>query len=327
MAILIVDNSTARRQHLERLLQSAGHFEVMTASTARETFRILGLLPSEAVPAPDEHHLKQNDLPQTDGIEASRQLNADDRYREEPVILVTEQPDERELRLAFTAGAADYLARPLFPAVLLARVEAALKLKRELDRGKARERELMEAQELLKRANANLNRLANLDPVTGIANRRQFDSSLEDEWRRAYREEKPLALLLADIDCFKSYNDTFGHPEGDRALREIAAALSRPLNRAGDLVARYGGEEFAVILPWTEAAGAAIVAENLRQAVQELRLPQAAPTRQQSALTISLGVAAVSPRQGGAPGDLLTAADRALYRAKAAGRNRVMVDG
>lgn len=162
------------------------------------------------------------------------------------------------------------------------------------------------------------------DGLTGLANRRAFDEALEREWRRAGRDRQALSLVLLDLDCFKSFNDLYGHPEGDAALRRAALAVKAALKRPGDFVARYGGEELAIILPGAGAAGSARVAEMIREAVEGLLTPHAGSPW--GRVTASLGVASA----GGAvhdtmrsPEALVLAADSALYRAKAAGRNRV----
>jgi diguanylate cyclase (GGDEF)-like protein len=165
---------------------------------------------------------------------------------------------------------------------------------------------------------AEQQRLAVTDGLTGIANRRQFDSVLARELLRAVRYSRPLALILLDLDDFKRFNDRYGHPAGDGVMRALALVLAQSL-RAMDLAARYGGEEYAVILPETDGASACQVAEHLRQMVAQLPL---APQAGASQVTISLGVA-VAPEHGATPDDLVRAADAALYEAKRLGKNRV----
>jgi diguanylate cyclase (GGDEF)-like protein len=160
------------------------------------------------------------------------------------------------------------------------------------------------------------------DALTGIPNRRAFDFRFDEEFRRAQREGRSVALLMADIDHFKPYNDAYGHPRGDLCLRRIADELENAVARPADFVARYGGEEFAVVLPETNEAGALRVAEALRTVVEKMGQPN---WRADGPVTISLGVAALTPRAGDEPEDLIGAADRALYRAKQSGRNRVEV--
>jgi diguanylate cyclase (GGDEF)-like protein len=167
-----------------------------------------------------------------------------------------------------------------------------------------------------------LENLAFLDGLTGIANRRQFDEHLEREWRRLTRRSAPLSLLMIDIDHFKGLNDHYGHGYGDDCLRRVAGALADVARRSGDLPARYGGEEFAVVLPDTGTDGALTVAEKIRAAVEALRLPHVA-SRVAGHVTVSVGVAGGIPRHRGTPRELVNAADRALYRAKSSGRNRI----
>ncbi|GAB2874146.1 hypothetical protein GCM10027277_49230 [Pseudoduganella ginsengisoli] len=176
-----------------------------------------------------------------------------------------------------------------------------------------------------------LRRLTSTDALTEIANRRAFDQELEREWRRAMRANSPLALLMIDVDCFKRYNDTRGHPAGDACLRAVAQALAGATRRAGDLVARYGGEEFVVLLPQTTAADAERLAQRMCDAVLALGLPHGASLAGPN-VTVSIGVGSVVPawsgsapdsRDDAAPGaQLVEAADHALYQAKEAGRNR-----
>jgi diguanylate cyclase (GGDEF)-like protein len=206
---------------------------------------------------------------------------------------------------------------------LLGAVAAAYRLR--LLRAHAREAELIrlveERTSQLQRANDHLQRLSYVDPLTGIGNRRHFEEILEVEWRRASRAGSPMTLLMVDIDQFKLYNDTFGHLAGDRCLSRVASILEQSVQRAGDLLARYGGEEFAAILTNTDESGGAEVAERLRAAVEQFVLePSDDPKR---GVTISVGVAAGIPGEVGSSEILLTAADRALYAAKRAGRNRV----
>ncbi|MDR3592559.1 MAG: diguanylate cyclase [Negativicutes bacterium] len=176
-------------------------------------------------------------------------------------------------------------------------------------------------QKYLAAANAELQRLSHQDWLTGIANRRFFDEFMERMWRQAARDGEPISLLIADIDFFKLFNDRYGHQAGDDCLRQVAGALKDQVGRAADFVARYGGEEFAVILPFTDLPGALNVAEKLRAAVEALQIEHW--RSEKGAVTISVGVAMAMPGQGSDPQDLVLVADKALYRAKEKGRNRV----
>jgi len=184
--------------------------------------------------------------------------------------------------------------------------------------------ELTQIRRQLTETNAQLARLSTLDTLTGVANRRRFDEVLGHEWRRAARDGTPLSLVFCDIDFFKNYNDGYGHLEGDECLVKVARAVHGISNRPGDLAARYGGEEFVLVLPGTGDEGAATLAERLRARIEELDIPHAySPLGPR--LTISLGVATAVPRPGSEPAELLALADRAVYAAKAEGRNRVKV--
>jgi diguanylate cyclase (GGDEF)-like protein len=163
--------------------------------------------------------------------------------------------------------------------------------------------------------------LAHADALTGLANRRAFDETLDSEWQRAIRGKQPLALLLIDVDLFKSYNDIHGHIGGDQCLRSIANIIANTLQRASDTASRFGGEEFAIILPNTHIEGALAVAESIRQAVAAMNIPH--PCNPHGCQTISVGVAAATPNQGDSILSLLKLSDHALYRAKDLGRNRV----
>ncbi|WP_370663673.1 sensor domain-containing diguanylate cyclase [Massilia brevitalea] len=175
-----------------------------------------------------------------------------------------------------------------------------------------------------KMAQMALEKLATRDGLTGLANRRCFDDTLNAEWQRALRQQQPLSLLMVDVDNFKAYNDAHGHLGGDECLKRIATAVASEM-RANDLVARYGGEEFAVILPNQSLKGAAIVAERIRRRVEQLRVPlygPAAPTLLQH-VTVSIGAATAIAGADNDASQLVAIADAALYRAKHLGRNRI----
>lgn len=175
----------------------------------------------------------------------------------------------------------------------------------------------------LEKENQQLKNLVNTDSLTEIANRRYFDTCLEKEWRRLRREFAPLSLIFCDLDCFKNFNDTYGHKAGDSCLQQVAKAIEKTLKRPADLAARYGGEEFAVILPNTDANGALHVAEKIRQSIKAIAISHINSTVQQKIVTVSLGVACIVPHLKGNPAELFQAADAALYESKERGRDRV----
>jgi diguanylate cyclase (GGDEF)-like protein len=181
---------------------------------------------------------------------------------------------------------------------------------------------LLQANARLREMNVQLERLSNLDGLTGIANRRRFDETLRLEWQRAQRHRHTLSLLMIDIDDFKAYNDGYGHLAGDDALRRVAASLAAALQRSEDLLARYGGEEFAVLLPETPADEAERCGWHLHSAAASLGLPHRY-SRAASFLSISIGVASIVPTDADRSADFIDRADRALYQAKQRGRNRV----
>ncbi len=176
----------------------------------------------------------------------------------------------------------------------------------------------------LNTAKRELEKISLTDALTGLANRRHFDFYLEQEWSRALRQQQPIAMVMLDIDCFKAFNDAYGHPAGDQCLKQVAQALGQVVNRPADLAARYGGEEFALVLPDTEDAAA--VAETCRVAIQALGIvhefSDVAPV-----ITISAGVYSLVPTRTMSSELLIQQADNALYEAKEAGRNQVFQAG
>ena len=230
------------------------------------------------------------------------------------VVVLTGLDDDEVAQAAIREGAQDFLVKGQTDAQTVAR-----SIRYAIERKKI-QRELVAMASMLERANARLQELAHQDPLTGLANRRHFDQTLAAEWSRAGRAPSELSLVLIDIDHFKAYNDHFGHPAGDECLKAVAGALRAVARRGSDLVARFGGEEFAVLLPSTPAHGARVVAEAMRHSVEDLRIPHAPGAG--TVVTVSLGFATAVPSAGGDPSALLRDADRALYRAKAQGRNR-----
>jgi diguanylate cyclase (GGDEF)-like protein len=323
VAILVVDDQRDMCESLQVLLRSHGYPDVRTAICGRQALDFLTGGANGLAGCPVDLVITDVRMPGLSGIEVCQQIKAAPHLRDIPVLIVTGRADEAVLERAFDAGAHDFIPKPANPTELLARVRSALNLKRELDQRKARERELVEVTDRLRRLNDELRRVAILDELTAVPNRRFFNLLLRQEWARAAREVHPLSLLLIDVDVFKGYNDRYGHPAGDACLARIAGTLNTLTRRPGDAVARYGGEEFVALLAHTAAKGAAAVAETLRAAVEDLNIEHGgSPVGK---VTISVGVGSAVPNRNSTPDRLLTAADHALYEAKATGRNRVVV--
>jgi diguanylate cyclase (GGDEF)-like protein len=240
-------------------------------------------------------------MPDIDGFEVCRRLRAEERTQRIPIVFITGLNAVEDERRGLELGAIDFITKPIQAPIVRLRVRNHLELKRYRD---------------------FLEDLSLVDGLTGIGNRRRFDEFLTREWRRSRRARTPLALILIDVDYFKPFNDFYGHAAGDDCLREVAATIAMLVRRPGDLCARYGGEEFVAILPYTDLAGARILGERIRDAVMALEIPHAGSTVAPH-VTISLGVAATDPAVAQEAEALLREADRRLYEAKTAGRNRV----
>jgi diguanylate cyclase (GGDEF)-like protein len=232
-----------------------------------------------------------------------------------PILMITGLEDQQSVDQAFEVGAADYITKPIHWAVLRRRV-------RRLIQQSQLYRQLEHTNQKLEEVNQTLQRLASVDGLTQVANRRSFDEALVQEWQRLSRERGALSLILVDIDYFKRYNDTYGHLAGDKCLKQVAQTINRAVHRPADLVARYGGEEFVVLLPGTTLAGANQVAEAIRAAVKKLNLPHSSSPLGEK-ITLSLGIASLDPSQHNSPMTLIKSADKALYLAKESGRDRI----
>jgi len=239
-------------------------------------------------------------LPDIEGFEVCRRLKANPVTAEIPVVFLTSRTSSTDEVDGLEAGGIDYITKPINPTILRARVHNHLELKRSRDA---------------------LARMARLDGLTGVANRRAFDDLLLREWRRQARTGQPLAVIMIDVDHFKQFNDTYGHGAGDTCLKQVTLAAEGAMQRPADIIARYGGEEFVALLPDTALEGAMAVAEGIRAAVVTLEIPHAG-SRAASQVTVSLGVACMTPEVDKDPDTLLKAADAQLYAAKSEGRNR-----
>ncbi|MDP3481225.1 MAG: diguanylate cyclase [Desulfoprunum sp.] len=318
--ILIVDDRKENLLTLERLLEGPDLLIVQAHSG------------QEALTKTLDHDfaliLMDVQMPIMDGFETAELLRGNKRTRHIPIIFVTAaRMDQEHMFKGYDAGAIDYLLKPLEPAVLKSKIGIFLEMysqkrlleqkTRELD---AKILELEELQRKLEESNKKLQHLSSVDGLTGLFNRRHFDDIFLAEWKSAVRRKKPMSVIIIDIDNFKAYNDSYGHIAGDICLQQVAKGLLSALHRPIDLVCRYGGEEFTVILPDTDVTGAELVANRMRERIKGLQI-QHSSSSTGGYVTISSGISTMSPEHGQSCTVLLDAADKALYRAKAEGRD------
>ncbi|WP_174874720.1 GGDEF domain-containing response regulator [Vogesella oryzae] len=307
--LLLVDDDTNVIHLMAKTLLPLG--QVQFATSGEDALR----LAREDVP---DLILLDAEMPGMSGFQVCEEMKHDPLLSDVPVIFVTSHSEESMEATGLALGAADFITKPIRPAILAARVNNHLSFKLARDQ---------------------LKRLAFLDGLTGVANRRVFDETLPKEWARSQRKQQPLSVMMVDVDHFKAYNDCYGHLQGDSALRSVAQVLAATVKRPADLVARYGGEEFVVLLPETALEGAQQLAADMLQAVAQLALPHQASSVA-SHVTVSIGCASLGPcaaslsdeivaipfdisdEPAGVGVSLLQAADAALYDAKGTGRAR-----
>lgn len=240
-------------------------------------------------------------LPDLDGYNVISALKNNERTKEIPVIFISALREVSDEEKGLMLGAVDYIVKPYNAAIIKARIRTQMKL--------VTQRQLLE-------------RIALLDGLTEIPNRRSFSERFTQEWERAHRNQKPLTLIVADVDYFKQYNDHYGHGMGDMALKQIASILTSCLNRAADFTARIGGEEFAVLLPETDEGGGFAVADKIREMVESMGIKhEYSPTSE--ALTLSMGGVTIVPNSNMTQMNMFELADHMLYEAKNKGKNCV----
>jgi len=291
--ICLVDDNMTSLTLARDILKTS--YKVYPAPSAAKFFEIIENVRPDII-------LMDVDMPQMNGYEAVKILKADERFSDIPVIFLTAKTDEDSELKGFELGAVDYITKPFHPSVMKARITTHLTI--------VEQRRVIE-------------QISLTDPLTKIPNRRYFDKEIDKEWKRAIRENLPIAMIMIDADFFKKFNDTYGHQQGDVVLQTLAHVISTSVRRGSDTAARWGGEEFVVLLPNTEAEGVLKVAENIRKNVEKTAIPSIEDASKELFITISIGAASIKPTETSSIEDFATKADEALYKAKEAGRNRV----
>lgn len=291
--VLIVEDVRLNAQILVNVLQE--EYDVAVAYNGIEALEMI----KEQMP---DLILLDIIMPEMDGYAVCEQLQNDPKTRDIPILFLTALEGDQNEAYGLELGAMDYIRKPFNMPIVRAKIRNHLELKRYKD--------------LLKRD-------SRIDGLTRVPNRRRFDEAFLEERLRAKRSKTPLSVLMIDLDLFKSYNDTYGHLQGDDVLKLVAKTLYRNLQRPGDLLARWGGEEFVALLPETDRDGAKNVAEKLRVAVAQLEIEHES-SAVAPFVTISVGVATSLLEKPKTYDKLLHWADEAVYRAKHLGRNRVV---
>jgi diguanylate cyclase (GGDEF)-like protein len=290
--LLVVDDQPINIQVMYRCF--AGDYQVFMATNGEQALSLCKSNPPDLI-------LLDVVMPGVDGFEVCKRLKADESTHHIPVIFVTAHTDPAQETHGLSLGAVDFIAKPINPDVVRARVKTHLTLKFQSDL---------------------LRKLVFLDGLTGVFNRRYFDQQISTEWARAARNNTPLSLILLDVDFFKLFNDRYGHQAGDDTLRVIGVALKSCLRRPADLVARYGGEEFACILPETSYEDALAIANELEAKIRSLDIAHVS-SEAAGVVTISVGLATRANNPDGDVSSLIGLADNLLYKAKHSGRARV----
>ncbi|MFM2373089.1 MAG: hypothetical protein RIS85_2811 [Pseudomonadota bacterium] len=290
--ILIVDDEISNIEIMNAILED--DYEICFATSGEQALETARKILPDLI-------LLDILMPGMDGFEVCQRLKGEALLTDVPVIFTTGLGDTEDEVRGLSLGAIDYVTKPVQPVVLRARVSNHIELKRLRDQ---------------------LAEMAVTDALTGLSNRRRMEQTLSTEIARLARTGDWLSVLLLDIDFFKQFNDTYGHPAGDRCIAMIASALKRALKRASDLSARYGGEEFACVLPGADANAAMIVAQEIQMQVGSLNIPHER-SAVGTCVTISVGVATARCKPHMPAENWITHADQQLYRSKAAGRNQI----
>lgn len=309
--MLIVDDSPANLHVLLESLKEAG-YKVLVAINGESAVRQADFAKPEII-------ILDVMMPGMDGFEACRRLKQQPNTREIPVIFMTALSETVDKLKGFEAGGVDYITKPFNVVEFLARINVHVELKRAREALKTANQELQDINQKLRHSQEQLERMARIDPLTELANRRDMVERLEQEAQRSARTSSPFAVVLCDIDDFKLVNDTYGHDCGDCALKAVAKLFQANM-RAQDYVARWGGEEFLLLLTDTDDNGAASFAERVRAAIAKETLDY---HHQPISLSMTFGVSMHRAENG--MHACLKEADQALYQGKKQGKNRVVV--
>jgi len=316
IVVFLVDDQPIIGEAVRRAVANDPDIEFHYCSVASEAVSMASALQPTVI-------MQDLVMPDVDGMILVHLYQMHPALRHVPIIVLSSKEDAAVKSLAFATGAADYLVKLPDTIELIARIRHhSHSYLNRLERDAAY-RELTENQRQLIEMNEALRRLSDVDGLTGLSNRRYLDSYLETEWRRALRDQEAFSILMVDVDDFKAYNDAYGHLAGDEVLKLVATAMRQCAQRPADLAARYGGEEFTMVLPATPHAGAQRVADLILGSVRGLAIPHRGASA--VCITVSIGGASTVPSRGESYAPLLEAADRALYDAKRAGKNRAVV--
>ena len=321
MKIAIVDDSKLTKEVIKNLLTDIGYRDILLFSSAEELFEYLGIDKNEPS---NEHHpdliLLDIFMKGMNGIEACRILNSKGNFKDIPIIMITASGNDGDLLEAFGVGARDYITKPYRKIELIARIQAALQLRKEIELRQTQAIEMIKLASELQNANDLLKNLSFLDSLTGIPNRRYFEEIVSREWEKSLKNQQPVSVFMIDVDFFKKYNDTYGHLYGDKALKEVALALKNSLRQPQDIVARYGGEEFIAFLPGCSLENASSVGKKMVENVRRLEIPHSASTAADH-VTVSIGIISLVPDKKISFEKAISTADSVLYRVKESGRN------
>jgi len=307
MLVLIVDDSKVIRLLVAECVAELDH-DVVYMESGAEAVEYIKTHSPDLI-------MMDVEMPGINGFEATKQIREIKGEDWFPIIFLSTKIDDESYQKGILAGGDAYLAKPIQPLRLQLQIKA-------MERIYMMRQKLKSAQKDLLLANEKYRHLSLFDELTGLANRRNFDKTLEKEFKLAKREKKPLSVIIADIDFFKIYNDTYGHQAGDECLSTVAKALSNGVKRPADLACRYGGEEFTFILPSTDLKGARELAERIRVSISELQIKHAG-SKVSPHVSLSLGVSTYNG-QFSSGEEITKQADAALYQAKESGRNKVV---